>query len=179
MKSTNRLVPLVPQATLLALGLLSLTSAGCLPTAGTRPPSYEPAAINRGPTGSVRDGPYERFFFETCAEITGDELHTRAFTAMLMALEANAWTITELNFRQKYIEASACVNADPERCATLNFQAKLSGQLSASYHKSFTQRSLEDDIAEWIAELRQVYADFSCYSDEQLAEVLERYGFEF
>jgi hypothetical protein len=158
----------------------ALWTAGCLPTVGTRRPDFVQPTTTGGrgnsPPGFTRDGAYERHVYERCESVDGDELHTRAFAATLAALEGSAAKVDQPNFRQKYLEAEICFEDD--QCTTVLFQADLAGRVTVSYHKGFTPREFEDDVAHWIVELERRFAEFRCHSDEQLDEVLERHGFE-
>ena len=143
---------------------------GCLPMAGTRPPEFS--------AERKQDDPCTRFTFNACSTQSGDNLHTRAFAAMLLALEDGDWTVNEMNYRQKFISATACLANNPVNCATLNFQADLSGRISAHYKNEYTSRNLRDDVSRWMVKLKQVYSKYRCYSDELLSEAIVRFGFD-
>ncbi len=152
----------------LVLAFLVALCAGCMPTAGTQTPEW----------GNRRQDPNPVFRFPGCSTVTGDNLHSRAFSAIVMALKERGWTLDRMDFVNKYVSARVCLANNPENCAAIGFQANLRGDIKATPVNSI-ERNLEDDMGRWMTILEQSFTAYRCYTDEVLREEMAKYGFSF
>jgi hypothetical protein len=148
------------------LALALVLGSGCLPTAGSRQPDW----VRKDQDPTLRN------FFPGCDTATGDNLHSRGFAAIVLALQSSNWTVERMDFVNKYVSARTCLANNPDHCVSLGFQANLRGGIRiVPLHT--VERNLEDDLKRWMTTLEQSFAIYRCQTDEALGEEMQKYGF--